>query len=177
MDDYTNEISDDAKIKIRNLCDHSVVYSITDGARRELAPNQSITVTAGELRQLNSEYGGSVLLRNFIQIFNDELADEFGVNVEENPEYKWSKEDVDRVLLEEPIEVLEDALDFAPAGIIDLIISRAVATQLPDNRKRKAILESTGRNISKMIEVDEWVASGTSTEPVKPKRRRRVPVG
>lgn len=176
MEDYTNEISDEAKIKIRNLCDHIVAYAITDGARRELSPNQTITVTAGELRQLNSEYGGSVLLRNFIQIENDTLADEFGVNVRENPEYTWSKEDVDRVLLEEPIEVLEDALDFAPIGIIDLIVSRAVATELPDNRKREVIQESTGKNISRMIEHSKEIATSAANQSSRAKRQRRVPV-
>ena len=175
MDDYTNEINDDAKIRIRNLCDHIVCYSITDGARRELAPNQSIVVTAGELRQLNSEYGGSILLRNFIQVENEKLAVEFGVNPEENPEYLWSREDVDRVLLEEPIEVLEDALDFAPTGIVDLIVSRAVAIELPDNRKREAIANSTGRDISAMIRNAKLVSNETTTSN-KPRRQRRVPI-
>lgn len=174
MEDLTYTIDDDEKIKIRNLCDHVVCYSVTDGPRRELAPNQSIVVTAGELRQLNSEYGGSMLLRDYIQVQNDELANEFGFNVEETPEYQWSREDVDRALTEEPIEVLEDALDFAPRGIVDLIINRSVAIELPDNRKREVIFEKTGKDITKMIELSRVIDSPSNQK--KPTRRRRVPV-
>ncbi len=175
MEDLTNSVKDEAKIRIRNLCDHTVCYSITDGPRRELSPNQAIVVSAGELRQLNSEYGGSKLLQNYIQILNPQLAAEFGLEFENNPEYTWTAEDVDKVLLEKPIEVLEDALDFAPAGIIDLIVSRAVALNLPDNNKRDAILNQTGKNITRMIEIKRIVET-PSTAAAKTQRKRRVPI-
>lgn len=173
MIDVTNNLPDDEKVKIRNLCDHMVCYNITDGPRRELSPNQSIVVSAGELRQLNSDYGGSMLLKNYLQIQDTRLATEFGFDPEETPEYKWSRDDIDRVLLSEPIEVLEDALDFAPAGIVDLIVSRAIAIELPDNRKREVIYDMTGKNISKMIELNKAVEEPSTSQ--KPVRRRRVP--
>lgn len=175
--DLTYTVSDEDKIKIRNLCDHTICYSTNDGMhRRELSPNQEIVVTAAELRQLNSDRGGHYLLERFIEVENQELAKEFGIDVEETPEYTWRASDVDDVLLNQSIERLEDALDFAPEGIVNLIVTRAVELDIPDNRKREAIQKRTNRNISNMIENNKKLHEIEYSAPRPSARKRRVPV-
>lgn len=163
-------------IKVRNLTDHTVVYMSYDGRRRAFAGQQTMKLPVEELRQLAYSRGGLVLLRNHLSIDNKELAEEFGIQSDTyDNEYQWTKEDVDRVLLSGDMDELLDALDFAPNGIIDLIINRAVNLRIPDIAKRKAISEATGRNINSMIELVEDSEQEVEAPAEKPKTRRRAP--
>lgn len=163
-------------IKVRNLTDHAVVYMSYDGRRRAFAGQQTMKISVEELRQLAYSRGGLVLLRNHLSIDNKELAEEFGIQSDTyDNEYQWTKEDVDRVLLSGDMDELLDALDFAPNGIIDLIISRAVNLRISDIAKRKAISEATGRNINSMIELVEDSEQEVEAPAEKPKTRRRAP--
>jgi hypothetical protein len=65
-------------------------------------------------------------------------------------------------LLEGTLDELLDALDFGPTGIKELIVSRAVALDLPDVHKREAIQEKTGANITNII-----TAAKTNEEDAK----------
>ena len=50
---------------------------------------------------------------------------------------------------------MQDCLDFAPNGVIDLIKSLAVSLKIDNVSKRKAIQEKTGFNVTKAIEINE----------------------
>lgn len=162
-------------IKVRNLTDHAVVYMSYDGRRRAFAGQQTMKISVEELRQLAYSRGGLVLLRNHLSIDNKELAEEFGIQPDTyDNEYQWTKEDVDRVLLSGDMDELLDALDFAPNGIVNLIIDRAVKLRISDIAKRKAISEATGRNINSMIELVEDSEQEVEAPAEKPKTRRRA---
>ena len=107
-----------------------------------------------ELRILNFTTGGAVLIRDFLNIGNQELRQEFGLDPDQI-EYDWTQADVDRVLTTGSMEELEDALDFAPEGIVDMIKSRAVALRIPDMNKRNAIYKKTGADINMQIQYAE----------------------
>lgn len=79
--------------------------------------------------------------------------------------------DVDTVLKYGSLDALKDALDFAPRGIIELIVDRAVALKIPDNNKLTAIEEATGRNVATMIRLDTELAEDKQNDE-KPKGRR-----
>ena len=49
------------------------------------------------------------------------------------------------------MEQLEDALDFAPLGVIELIKEKAVSLKLSDINKRDAIAKKTEFNVTKAI--------------------------
>ena len=54
-----------------------------------------------------------------------------------------------------------DCLDFAPDGVIDLVKNLAVTLKLNDYAKREAILEKTGFDVTKAIEINK------ATEEIK----------
>ena len=59
-------------------------------------------VSAGELRELFFQPGGSILLQNYINVGNKSLAAEFGVPCDAI-EYNWTEADVNKCLLEDDI--------------------------------------------------------------------------
>lgn len=150
-------INDNEPITVRNLVDHKVVYTLPEINRRVVfEPFEEKKIPAGELRSLNYKTGGTILIHNYLCILNDEMREEFNIP-KDLVEYDWTIADIHRVLedLNTPIEALEDALDFAPEGIRELIIDSAVKWKIPDSNRRKVISRMTGVNIDKMIEFAE----------------------
>lgn len=169
-------VNNDELINVRNLTDSPVVYKSYDGHRREFLGGQSFNIPAEELRQLGYSTGGLNLLRNYLHVDNLELAREFGVTEDsyEN-EYSWTLKDVDRLLVKGDMDELQDALDFAPQGIIDTILGRAIETKLNNVEKRKAISQATGANIDAMIaNVESANSTSDVQEETQPKRRRKA---
>lgn len=140
-------------VQVQNLAGHIVVYKIPeDNVKRIFGPDEIKTIAYSELQKLHYQAGGAVLLQDFLSIKDKEVAEEFGVSADLfDHEYSWTQEDVDRVLTKGTLDELHDALDFAPEGIIDLIIKRAIELRIPDINKRELIQKCTGHNINNMI--------------------------
>lgn len=167
-------INDNELVKVQNLTDYRVIYTAYTGQRRSFEGNASLCIPAIEIRQLNYSTGGRVLLQDYLSIRNRELAEEIGIQ-EFDQEYSWDDADIERVLISGSEEELEDALDFAPRGIIDSIVDKAVKIKLPDNNKRKLIKDYTGKDVNNMIETTEIANAGREDETdksVAPRQRR-----
>lgn len=165
-------LNDDTLVLVRNMVDHKVVYVIPELNRRVVfEPFQEKKVPASELRALNYSNGGEVLIHNYLCILNDDMRAEFNIPSDQI-EYTWTIQDIHRVLedLNTPIEVLEDALDFAPEGIRELIVDSAVKWKIPDSNRRKVISRMTGVNIDKMIEFAEITEQTVNEEPIRTRR-------
>lgn len=172
-------VQDNALIEVQNLTNHQVVYISYDGKRQAFEGQQIKKIRAEELRQLGYSKGGLRLIREFLSIKNQELAREFNISDDSfEHEYQWTRADVDNVLLHGSMDALRDALDFAPDGIIDLIVDRAVYLRIADVNKRKVIAESTGRDINNMITVLEnteaSVEDDSAASQDAPKKTRRL---
>lgn len=167
-------ISDDSLITIENMVGHDISYTITSlGVHRKIMPGISIRVKAQELRALYAEPGGEVMLRNYLRVCDKQMQQEFGIP-ESQIEYNWTTADIDDVLLNKPEEYLLDALDFAPDGIIEQIKQRAIELELPDNNKRKDIMNRTGVNITKNIENTHVYDNANRMAQDDNRRMRRV---
>lgn len=171
-------VQDTDSILVQNLVGHTVGFKDEDTHRRIVfQPYEKKHLTADLLRRLNYSYGGGVLLREILSVKNTELAREFGVPADQL-EYNWTKEDVDKVLTTGTLDELLDALDFGPDGIKELIVDRAVELKLNDMRKREAILEKTGQDITQKInlkdQLEEALAADSTTEEAKPTQRRHT---
>lgn len=160
-------------IKVRNFTEQRICYLIPEkNVRRDFSPFETKEIEAGELRELFFKSGGRTILQEYLGVDNQELAAEFNITEDLfTHEYSWTNKDIDRVLLEGSEDELADALDFAPLGIVETLITRAVDLKIPDMNKRKLIQKMTDKDISKMIEYAEALA-----EPVEEKvtRNRRV---
>ena len=169
----TTVVKDTDIISVRNLMNHTVFYTTSTGVSRTFAPSMTLKVTAGELRELHYTSGGEVLLKDYLCVENKELAEEFGVSEDVfEHEYKWTRKDIERVLLEDDIAVLEDAFDFAPQGVKDELVSCAIELELPSVPKREVIKTKTGVDVSVKIENKHLIEADQPKEPKKPTKRR-----
>ena len=163
-------------IEVRNLSSDTVVYTIPENnIRRVFRKNESKKITEEELRNVFYQPGGDVLLRDFLSVRDKDLAFEFGVTKDSfEHEYSWTEKDVDNLLQNGSLDMLHDALDFAPLGIVESIVARAVKLQIPDVNKRNLIQESTGRNVNQMIAIQSQLEDelGSDSEDARPKQRR-----
>lgn len=167
-------ITDDKLIPVTNFMNHKVVFALPEYNRRyAFNAYEKKQIPAGQLRALNSSNGGHVLLMDYLHVGSVPLAHELGVP-EDCIEYNWTKTDVDNCLLKEPIEVLEDALDFAPKGIVEMLKDRAVELEIADNNKRTAIFEATGADITNIIANKHLSETETPAPEHRQRRVRRV---
>lgn len=82
-------------------------------------------------------------------------------------------EDIDRVLETGSTDELADALDFAPLGIVETLVSRATKLKIPNMNKRKLIQEMTGKDVNKMIAYKELLEEPVE-ETVSSRRHAEV---
>ena len=182
--DYKMTVSETTVVPVRNMVDHTVSYIVEDlNVTRRFDPFETKEISIAELRALNYKRGGRILLRDYLSVKNDEFRKEIGI-AEDAIEYDYRQADIDKILLEEPVEVLEDTLDFGPAGIKELVQSRAVKLKIPDINKRQVIYDFTGVDINKQIKLKEDQEEAMEAEgvqaveavPTEVRRQRRVAV-
>lgn len=167
-------LSKDTVIKVINRDNGTVGYTIPDlnNLHRNFQPKEEKEITMEELRKLSYLPGGDIILRDCLIIKNQEALNELLPSVE--PEYFYTEEDVKNLLISGTYDQFMDCLDFAPAGVIDLIKDLAVKLEINDIRKRNAILQKTGFNVTKAIEINKEMSD--EPEEVSKKTRRAEPI-
>lgn len=148
-------IEKDTLIKVRNRDNGTVGYTIPDlgNLHRTFQPNEVKRLTFEEVQKLSWVPGGDVILRDYLVIEdNIEAVKEILGQVE--PEYNYTEKEVKALLETGSLAQLQDALDFAPKGVIELIKDMSVNLPLNDVAKREAIFKATGFNITKAIEIN-----------------------
>lgn len=140
--------------KLMNVTNRSaglVVYKIPEhNIRREFQKGETKQITYEELVWLSYQPGGRSLMQNELQIQDVEVTK--NLNIVTEPEYFMSEADIVELLQNGSMDELLDALDFAPAGVIEIIKDKAVTLPLYDMRKRAAILKATGFDVTAAIE-------------------------
>lgn len=147
-------------------------YVLPNGVRRQFTIGQTRKIDINELKELRDCEGGEYLLKNYL-IVNDQSALDF-LDINPEPEYFYTEAEIKRLLSNEcSLEQLEDTLNLAPQGVIDLVKDIAIKIELPDTRKRKLIFEKTGFSIDNAIKVNEILNTPVEdkTEIEKPQRK------
>ncbi len=139
-------------VRIKNRFDGSVGYTIPDmsNLHRSFMPGEVKAITMEELRKLSYIPGGLRLLQDCLVILDEHARREIMNEVE--PEYFLDESGIKDLLLNGSVDALLDCLDFAPAGVVSMLKKIAVEIELNDVKKRNAILEKTGFNVTKAIE-------------------------
>lgn len=148
-------MNDEKIVKVTNRDNGHVGYKIPDmnNLVRDFNANETKNITVGELKKLAFLPGGPTLIRDYLVIEDKDLVAQLLGEVE--PEYFYTEEDVKDLLLNKSLDALKDCLDFAPEGTKDLVKKMAIELPLNDVAKRKAILDMTGFNVEKAIEINE----------------------
>ena len=157
---------------VKNRSAGVVGYSIPEEKiRREFAPGESKKISWYELDKLSYQPGGTKILEEFLQVYNDEVIQELNLHTE--PEYFMSESDIVRLVKEGSYDEWLDALDFAPTGVIDLIKQMSVTIPLNDYNKRVALKQKIGFDIDAAIK--NWEAEkAAAKEPAEKPAQRRV---
>lgn len=166
-------LEDSAKITVINRDSGSVGYTIPDlgNLHRNYQPRERKIVTMEELRKLSYIPGGMYILQNCLVLDNKEAVQELLGEVE--PEYFYSEKEIKELLEHGSLDQLQDCLDFAPTGVIDLVKNIAVETELNDINKRTIIFQKTGFNVTRAIEIKHETEEEEKKEE---KSRRTAPV-
>lgn len=169
-----NLLDGNTEIMVDNMCGHRIgIFLQSSNQRRYFEPNVLMPMKVSEIRELNWQSGGNYMLLNQLRINNKDLAFEIGVP-QDMKEYWWKEEDIRKALTTDPIEVLLDALDFGPEGIIEQLKNQAIQLEISDNRRIKAIQERTGADISAIIENNHAYDSNDDTNVKEKVTKRRV---
>lgn len=163
-------------VDVMNRDNGSVGYTIPDrNLHRTFAPKETKKISLDELQQLSYVPGGEYILKNCL-IVNDKTALEM-LNIEVEPEYFYTEATIENLLMNGTLDELEDTLNFAPQGVIDLVKQIAVTKEIPDTRKRQMISEKTGFNVDNAINVNR-IMNAEDTKPAEeePKVRKASPV-
>lgn len=157
---------------VTNRSDGIVVYKVPDlNVRREFQRNETKQIPYGELEALYYLPGGKALMQQYLQIQSNEALKQLNVKVE--PEYHMSVAEIKELMTNGSLDAFLDCLDFAPAGVLDIIKRLSVELPLNDFNKRKAILDKMGFDVTKALANVE-AEKAVSNEPAPEQKQRRV---
>lgn len=164
----------DTIIKVTNRDSGSVGYSIPElGIHRKFAQGEVKELTMNELRKLSYLPGGQVILKDCLIVHNEEALRE--LNPDYEPEYFYTEEDIKKLLLTGTQAEFLDCLDFAPEGVIELLKQLAVKLEINDLAKRNAIMDKTGFNVTRAIEINHESKEVEESEVNTKQRRAATP--
>ena len=162
-------------VSVRNRNNGFTGYSIMDkGIRRQFAPGETKKISIEELKELQYQPGGEEMLANYLIVEDAEALKELNMEVE--PEYNLSETEIKELLLNGSLDQLEDFLNFAPDGAIEICKQYAVVTEVPDTRKRDLISKMTGFNVDSAIKLNKMLDEDNTGKEEAPKKVRKVPV-
>lgn len=139
-------------IAVTNRSDGMVLYEVPDlGTKREFNCKETKQIPYKELVSLAQQPGGRELIYNFLFVQDGEALEK-ALNVEEQPEYWLTEEKIPSWMNSCSLSEFQDALDFAPEGVKDLIKKYAISMPLNAADKRAAIKEQLKFDIDRAIE-------------------------
>ena len=162
------------KVAVRGRTMGEVFYRLPDSHNiRTFNSGETQYVPFEEIERLYFSPGGAYMIQNSL-IVNADALETLGIDVQ--PEYFYTEEQVKELLLRGSLDQLEDTLNFAPNGVIDLIKQISVKEKLFDTRKRKLIFEKTGFNIDGALEIEKALEEKNEEEKAEVPTRKAEPL-
>lgn len=161
-------------IKVINKYSGVVGYEVPDlNVHRNFFPNESKEISYEELEKLSFVPGGEVILREYLEITDKQVANKI-LHKAPEPEYYYSEEDVKKIMKQGTLDQFLDCLDFAPSVILDMIKTFAVEMPLNDVAKRDAIKEKMGFDVTRAIEIKNTKYDGDAEPAATESSGRRT---
>lgn len=162
--------------EVKNRSSSILAYSIPDeGIKRTFQPGEVKKLSFGELEKLTYQSGGQALINNYFLIKDAEVVQD--LNVKTEPEYYLTEAQIVDLIKDGSLDQFLDCLDFAPAGVIELVKDLSVKVPLSDYQKRQALKDKIGFDVDAALRhIEEEKAemradSENAIEPSAPKRR------
>lgn len=122
-----------------------------------------------ELEALFQNVGGNFQLKNFLLVEDREWVKK---HWDAPIEYFWDFDAVKNCVLNDPLDLFEETLEYAPEGVIELIKEYAWRLPCNDLNKIHAIKEKTGFDAQLAVQAMK-PKEATESAPVKQGRLRR----
>ena len=163
--------------EVKNRSSSVVVYNIPDDrVRREFMPGETKRISFGELEKLTYQSGGRSLINNYFLIKDPDAIKDLEVKTE--PEYYLTEPQIVDLLTNGSLDQFLDCLDFAPAGVIELVKDLSIKLPLSDYQKRQALKEKIGFDIDAALRhIEEEKAEAKEVnggEDISAAQKRRV---
>ena len=160
---------------VTNRSTSSVIYRINERhIRRVFAPRETKPVPFYEIMEVCAQPGGRELFHDYLLIHEKDAIKQ-ATNIKEEVEYFMTENQIRTWMPTCSLPEFQDALDFAPEGVKDLIKKLAVDLPLNDVSKREALKTQLGFNVDKAIEANK---ASKEDEPASQKPSgRRVAAG
>ena len=143
-------MSNEQIFNVKNRSAGTVVYRVPElNVRRVFTPGEVKKISYGELEALSFTPGGKELIAEYLQVRNIAALNNLNVNVEQ--EYFMDKDQVVELIRSGSSDQWIDALNFAPAGVIELIKQLSVELPLADYNKRQILKEKLGFDVDAAI--------------------------
>lgn len=162
--------------EVKNRSSSVLAYSIPDeGIKRTFQPGEVKKLSFGELEKLTYQSGGQALINNYFLIKDAEVVQD--LNVKTEPEYYLTESQIVDLIENGSLDQFLDCLDFAPAGVIELVKDLSIKIPLSDYQKRRALKDKIGFDVDAALRhIEEEKAemradSENAIEPAVPQRR------
>ena len=132
--------------EVKNRSSSVLAYSIPDeGIKRTFQPGEVKKLSFGELEKLTYQSGGQALINNYFLIKDAEVIQD--LNVKTEPEYYLTEAQIVDLIKNGSLDQFLDCLDFAPAGVIELVKDLSIKIPLSDYQKRQALKDKIGFDV------------------------------
>ena len=132
--------------EVKNRSSSVLAYSIPDeGIKRTFQPGETKKLSFGELEKLTYQSGGQALINNYFLIKDAEVIQD--LNVKTEPEYYLTEAQIVDLIKNGSLDQFLDCLDFAPAGVIELVKDLSIKIPLSDYQKRQALKDKIGFDV------------------------------
>lgn len=155
-------------VLVTNRSDSNVTYSLDElRIRRVYTPNETKEIEVAELEALFQMDGGATLIKNYLLVKDkDWVMSHWDAPIE----YFWGREDIEKCLLTDSLELFEETLRYAPEGVIDIVKTLSWQLPLADLNKVEALRAATGFDAQLAAEV---MKTQRKTEQAAPAPRLR----
>lgn len=154
--------------QVTNRSSGMVIMSVPElRIRKTFYPGETKDVELKELKAFVNQPGGRELLYGYLLIKDKEVAKALmNIDLSSEVEYNMTEEQVRGWMNTCSLDEFKDALDFAPAGVKDLMKKFAVELPLNDVAKRDAMLEQIGFNVEAAIKIKKEAETSENGEAI-----------
>ena len=162
------------KVAVRGRTKGEVFYRLPDSHNiRTFNFGETQYIPFEEIERLYYSPGGAYLIQHSL-IVNADALETLGIEVQ--PEYFYTETQVKDLLLRGTLDQLEDTLNLAPNGVIDLIKQISVKEKLFDTRKRQLIFDKTGFSIDGALEIEKALEETKEEVKTEAPKRKATPI-
>jgi len=139
-------------MEVINRSDGVVAYVLPElNIRRVFNINEVKDIDEKELNALVQMDGGAILLKRDLLVNDKEWVKCQWPDVP--IEYFWKEEDIKKCLLEDPLDLFQETLDYAPDGVLEIMKRLSWQLPLTDLNKIAALEKKLKFNVLAAIEI------------------------